>query len=159
MSRSQPIFAVFCLAIVALLSCAGERQPNPELKPREVTFSTEGLTLKDALDQLKKQTGNVVKDGRKNPSNPTLTLPKKPAPFGKRLTPIGKQTGVGFSAYQEDGGVALVDAPYRELKTHHSGLFRFTVKRIAVSQDEETQAHLCHVTLMLRGSRACACCI
>jgi hypothetical protein len=147
MSRLHQIIALFGLAAVGLFSLGGERQPIPELKPREVMFSAERLSLQEALDQLGKQTGNVVKDGRKNPSNPLLTLPKKSATFWQALDTIGKQTGVGFSAYQEDGGVALVDAPYRELTTHHSGLFRFALKRIAVSRDDETQAHLCHVTL------------
>ena len=60
---------------------------------------------------------------------------------------IGKQTGIGFSAYQHDGGVALADIPYRTLKTSYSGVFRFAVKRIAVSRDDEAQSHVCHVTL------------
>ena len=98
--------------------------------------------------QLQQQTGNLVKDGRKTPTNPTLTMPKKPADFWETLDTIGKQTGIGFSAYREDGGVALADAPYRERKVNYSGLFRFAVKRLALSRDEETKAtSLSHVTL------------
>ncbi len=86
---------------------------------------------------------------RTTPTNPTLKLcaEEEPAPFGKTLDSIGKDTGIAFSAYQPDGGVALVDKPYRELKTHYSGPFRFAVKRVAVSRDDETQAHTCQVTL------------
>jgi hypothetical protein len=104
------------------------------------------ITLEQALADLKKQTGNTVEDRRSNPTNPKLKLAKT-GEFWKTLDAIGKETGIGFSAYRPDGGVALVDKPYRELKTHYSGSFRFAVKRVALSRDDETQAHICQVTL------------
>jgi hypothetical protein len=104
------------------------------------------ITLEQALADLKKQTGNTVADRRSHPTNPKLKLAKF-GEFWKTLDAIGAETGIGFSAYQPDGGVALVDKPFRELKTHYSGPFRFAVKRISVSRDDETQAHTCQVTL------------
>lgn len=115
-----------------------QREPRPP-EIREIT-------LEQARAELMKNTGNGVEDRRSRPTNPTLKLGKIDH-FWKTLDEIGKQTGIGFSPYQPDGGVALVDRPYRELKTDYSGPFRFAVKRIAVSRDEETQAHLCQVTL------------
>ncbi len=104
------------------------------------------IMLEQALADLKKKTGNNVEDRRAHPTNPKLKAVKT-GEFWKTLDAIGKETGIGFSAYQPDSGVALVDKPYRELKTHYSGPFRFAVKRIAVSRDDETQVHTCLVTL------------
>ena len=69
----------------------------------EVKFSADSLTLKDVVKELQEQTGNSLKDNRKEPTNPKLTL--KPASFWQTLDTIGKETGIGFSAYQADGGV------------------------------------------------------
>lgn len=102
-------------------------------------------TLQQALAELKKQTGNTVEDHRSQPTNPTLKLAKI-GPFWPTLDAIGKETGIGFSAYQP-GGVALIDKPYRELKVSYHDRFRFAFKRIALSRDEETQAHACRITL------------
>ena len=137
--------AVLSLAGVALFALAGERRPAEELAPRAVRFSETKVTLSDAVKELQKQTGNTLDDRRTNPTNPTLTL--NSGTFWPTLDAIGKQTGIGFSAYQPGGGVALVDTRYRELTTHYSGIFRFAVKRIAVSKDDETQTHQCLVTL------------
>lgn len=135
------------LLAAAVLSRAGPAPAIPELAPRPVKFPATELMLQDALAQLQKQTGNVLHDRRTIAGNPKLRMPAKAATFWATIDAIGKQTGIGFSAYQPDGGVALVDTPYRPLKTHYSGLFRFAVKRIAVSRDFDAQAHVCHVTL------------
>jgi hypothetical protein len=128
------------LPFIAASLIAGEPQRSIR------TGTATEITLAQALADLKKQTGNTVEDRRSNPTNPRLKLPKT-GDFWKTLDSIGKDTGIAFSAYQPDGGVALVDKPYRELKTHYSGPFRFAVKRVAVSRDDETQAHTCQVTL------------
>jgi hypothetical protein len=136
--------AVGTLAVLVL--AFGERAADVDWRPRTVTLSGKS-TLSDALALLEKQTGNVVNDRRKERSNPTLLLMNKTGTFWQTLDAIGKESGIGFSPYQEDGGVALVDSPYRELKVDHSGMFRFAFKRISVSRDEETQARLCHIAL------------
>jgi hypothetical protein len=121
------------ILIVPLVSVAAGDRPKEQ-------------TIEQVLAELKKQTGNTVEDRRTHPSNAKLTLPRN-AGFWQSLDAIGEQTGVGFSAYQPDGSVALVDKPYRKLMTHYDGPFRFTVKRISVSRDDETQAHTCKLTL------------
>jgi hypothetical protein len=133
MTLPMKLLSALCLIGASLSALAQERVPAE-------------ITLEHALADLKKHTGNTVEDRRSHPTNPKLKLAKV-SEFWKTLDMIGKETGIGFSAYQPDGGVALVDKPYRELKTHYSGPFRFAVKRIAVSRDDETQAHTCQLTL------------
>lgn len=140
MHRHLLSFAPCC---VALLSVAGQQRDIPELAPRPVTFNARELPLDAVLKALEKQTGNTIADRRSTRDDPSVKLPAGPSTFWQTLDALG----LGFSPYQLDGGVALVDAPYRKLPTHYSGLFRFTCKRIAVSRDETTQAHRCHVTL------------
>jgi hypothetical protein len=141
MTHRSKLVAALLLIAVSLAALAGEPQRSVRAQvPAEIS-------LEQALADLKKQTGNTVEDRRSTPTNPRLKLAAKPGEFWKTLDAIGKETGIGFSSYQPDGGVALVDKPYRELKTHYSGPFRFAVKRVAVTRDDETQAHTCHVTL------------
>jgi hypothetical protein len=138
-----------CLALIGIalgVATAGERTATDDFKPRPVTFSSTKLTLSDALAELKKQTGNTVRDARSTLTNPTVTMPKDAMNFWQALDAIGKQTGIGISTYQPDAGVALVDRQYRELRTHVSGAFRFTFKHIETSRDEETSAHLCRAS-------------
>ena len=138
------------LLLFSMLACfawAGAPVSVEDWKPRHVSFSTDEMMLDRALAELQNQTGNVVEDRRGSAANRKVKLPAKRGEFWKALDLIGKETGIGFSAYQADGGVALVDAPYRALPTHYSGIFRFTTKRIAVSRDDETQTHTCQVTL------------
>src|ERR1051325_1887375 len=130
------IVGAFFLSSVCVFA---QTQPIAELNPHPVKFPPRTLTLSDVLNELERQTGNKITDARANKTSPQLTL--RTDTFWKTLDAIGKQEGIGFSAYQEGGGVALADTPYRDLKPHHSGLFRFAFKRIAVSRDEEARTH------------------
>jgi hypothetical protein len=137
---------VLTCSVVALSAFAGEPRPTQDLQPRTLNLPAGELTLDEVLKHLEKQTGNPVADLRKtNRDNPKLTLTTKT--FWKTLDAIGQQTKIGFSAYQEGGGVALVDAPYRRLTTDYPGVFRIALKRIAVSRDDETQTHYANLTL------------
>jgi hypothetical protein len=139
------VLLLFCLlGIIGAIAGAGG-QGGQEIQPRPVRFSSDKLPLEDAVRELQKQSGNIVKDLRKSPNNPMLSL--QPGEFWPTLDAICKQAKIEFSAYQPDASVALVDTPYSELKTHYSGIFRFAFKGIAVSRDEETKAHHCRVTL------------
>lgn len=144
MKRLLRIFAALSLLAIALLAGAGEPQTSP-IPPQTVKFSAPQLTLTDALKELQTQSGNTLKDLRQNPKSPTISL--RPGTFWPTLDAIGKQTGIGFNAYQSGGGVALVDTPYREMKTHYSGIFRFAVKSVNVNRDDETDSHQCEVVL------------
>jgi hypothetical protein len=133
----------YFLTVAACFLAAGDERPNPDLSPRPVTFTRNQLPLDSVLTALEKQTGNTIDDRRSKRDYPLVKLPAGPSTFWPTLDALG----LGFSTYQPDGGVALVDAPYRKLRTHYSGLFRFTFKSIVLSRDEATLAHLCHVTL------------
>lgn len=138
------LLAIACVAPLAL-TLGGETRPNQDLQPRPVTFSKDRLPLRDALKELQEQTGNPIKDLRQPPTNPVVNT--KPGLFWPTLDALGKQTGIGFSAYHP-GGVALVNTPYCELQhIDYHGIFRFAVTGIAVSRNEETQTHQCQVTL------------
>lgn len=143
MTNPSKLLVALPLIGISLVALAGEPQRSSDVGR---TGAPAELTLQQALADLKKQTGNTIEDRRSNPTNPKFKLAKS-GEFWQTLDAIGKETGIGFSAYQPDGGVALVDKPYRELTTHYSGPFRFAVKRIAVTRDDETQAHTCQVTL------------
>jgi hypothetical protein len=141
MTRRGLLWVITAFVSVPWVSLAGE------VEPRKVRFANDRLSLGEALLELEKQTGNTIKDQRSSRTNPTIALSRDAVTFWQALDAIGKQSGVGFSAYQPDGGVALVDRSYRELRTHHSGLFRFSFKGVWLSRNEETGAHLCQITL------------
>ncbi len=144
MNPFAKLFAALCLSAVGFTAGAGEPR-KIEVQPQTVKFSAPQLTLTDALKELQYQSGNPLKDLRQNPKNPTVAL--KPGAFWPTLDAIGKETGIGFNTYQPDGGVALVDTPYRAMKTHYSGIFRFAVKSISVTRDDEIPSQQCEVIL------------
>lgn len=129
------------------LSAGTARQSTELLQPQPVVFSSKQLPLDEILVQLQKQTGNAVKDARADRANPKIALPDKPLTFWQTMDLIGEKSGIGFSAYQEGGGVALVDRPYRKLQTDSTGAFRFAFKRIAATRDEGADTRFCAVTL------------
>ncbi|MSQ93940.1 MAG: hypothetical protein EXR98_05210 [Gemmataceae bacterium] len=144
MMQACKILLMCC--IVAISAFAGEPRPTQDLQPRTLILPARDLTLDEVLKELEKQTGNTVADLRRtNRDNPKLTLTTNT--FWKTLDAIGAQTKIGFSAYQEGGGVALVDAPYRRLTTVYPSVFRIALKRVAVSRDDETQTHYANLTL------------
>jgi hypothetical protein len=133
--------------VTACASVASPPEPKVETpQASTVTFSKETLTLTEALAELEKQTGNRIVDRRSSKDNPKLTFRAMTGKFWPMLDAIAGQ-GVSFSAYHEAGALAIVDAPHRKLTTHYDGIFRFAVKRLSVSRDDETQAHSCNVTL------------
>ena len=71
----------------------------------------------------------------------------KTTSFWETVDVLGKEQGIGFSPYYADGTIALIDSPYRKLTTHYSGPFRFAVKRMSVTRDDETQAHYGQLSL------------
>ncbi len=132
-----------CVLFAASLTSVGAQ--DPDLKPRRVTFLKQQLMLSEALEQLQKQTGNVVNDARTNRTDPTIVVPAGATDFWPALDAIGKASGIGFSMYQADGGVALIDRKFRAGIVDYRDRFRFAFKRITTSWDDDTQAHLCHV--------------
>jgi hypothetical protein len=117
------------------------------LTPRPVAFSKRTLPLQDALAELAKSTGNKVGDQRRDKTRPETMLPAEPTNFWPALDAIGKASGIGFSANLADGGVALVDAPYRPIATAYGGIFRIALRRLAVAREEETATRHCQLAL------------
>lgn len=117
------------------------------LAPRPVAFSKPMLSLQEALAELTKGTGNTVGDQRRDKTRPEIALPAAPTTFWPALDALGKASGIGFSTNLADGGVALVDAPYRPVPTAYGGIFRVALRRLAVVRDEETATRQCQLAL------------
>jgi hypothetical protein len=138
---------VGCLVGTILFSPAQEPRPQQDWQRAAVKFPPGPVTLKDALDHMQKETGNVVNDLRGDTAKTFLKNLPAQITFWPLIDAIGKETGIGFSAYQPDGGVALIESPYRKLETCYADPFRFAIKRVAVSRDDETKVHACDVAL------------
>ncbi|MBI2806390.1 MAG: hypothetical protein HYX68_15530 [Planctomycetes bacterium] len=140
------ILAAWCILFGGLVALAGE--PAKDFQPRPFRSPAGERTLEQVLKDLQEQTGNAIVDrrGESNRANPTLTLKSKT--FWETLDAIGAQSGIGFSAYQPSRAVALIDTPYRKkMMIHHGGLFRFAVRRVTATRDDETGAHFVDVAL------------
>jgi hypothetical protein len=133
------------------VAVTGEDDPEAaarkELAPRSVTFSKRMLPLQDALAELARATGNRVGDTRRQKTNPMVPLPAGATSFWPALDAIGKASGIGFSPYLAEAGVALTDTPYRPVPTAYAGIFRVAARRRGVNLDEETQTRHCQVAL------------
>lgn len=118
-----------------------------ELQPRLVDFASDKMPLDEALKVLSTQTGNTIVDRRSaaHRTNPRLRLQLKGATFWQALDAIVTQAGCGYSAYQEDARLALVDTPLRKAPVAHEGIFRFAIKRVTVTHD--AASHFCNVVL------------
>jgi hypothetical protein len=107
------------------------------------------VSLKGALKALEEQTGNTIVDRRSRRTDPRLQLRLNDVVFWQALDEIVRQAGCGYSVYQDDGKLALVDNPLRQTRVHYEGIFRASVKRVAVVRDEDTGSHFCTATLEL----------
>jgi len=127
---------------------AAERA-RKELEPRPVNITNDALPLDQALKLLEGQTGNSVVDRRRPPhnSNPKLRLDLKQTTFWPALDEITRQAGCGFSVYQEDGKLALVEAPQRRMQVVYSGICRLAIKRVSVARDDDTGTSFGNVVL------------
>src|SRR5262249_44288393 len=117
--------------------------------PKSVSFTltAQAMALKDALAELKKQTGIEVVDKRLDKTNPSVKLELNKATFWQALDTIAREARVVVSLYQGDGQIALVDGIYRPFRVSYSGPFRTVVKRLSVSHNFETGAHFCVASL------------
>jgi hypothetical protein len=131
----------------ALAQSGPQPPPTKELLPRPVTFSKAALPLQQALEEIAQQTGNTISDQRGQRTSPVVKLPAGPVLFWPAIDAIGKATGVGFSPFLGEGEIGLTTAPYRSVPHAYSGLFRISQRRVALTLDEETQAHHCRLAL------------
>ena len=118
-----------------------------ELAPKTVTLQGKDVPMKAALTALFKQTGNRVADRRQMKADTRLKLNLEKAGFWQALDAIAREADARISLFEQDGALALVDGPYRELPVSVNGLFRTTVKRIDLTHVLEADAH--YATLLL----------
>jgi hypothetical protein len=118
-----------------------EAQVLKDLAPRLVTLQNKSIRLTEALDQIKKQTGEEVVDRREAADNPTLKLDLQKATFWQAVDTVAKEADLRVSLREEDGKVTLREGPYRALPTSYSGMFRVTILRIATVRDLDRDVH------------------
>ena len=125
----------------------GKPTAGKELEPRTVTLQGKDITLKGALTALFKQTGNRVADRRQVKNETRLKLNLEKATFWQALDAVAREADARVSLYEQDGALALVDGPYREVPVSYNGLFRTTVKRIDLTRMLEADAHFAIIHL------------
>ena len=132
-----------CLLLWGLVTFAGNRtEDSAKLLPaRTLSLKKETISLKEALAQVKEQTGIVVADRRLSKNDPKLMLDLVRAPFWQAIEVIAKEANARVSPYQGDGAIALVEGPYRALPMDFDGPFKVTVKRQVLSHDLDSDSH------------------
>src|SRR5262245_30003757 len=87
------------------------RQAEEDINPNvsRVTLQGKGIRLSEALQQLQKQTGNVITDLREQlgaeVTNPALDLDLRDKPFLEALDLVARQAEVGTSFFTGDGSI------------------------------------------------------
>src|SRR5204862_159826 len=107
--------------LLALALTADDVRPAQELAPRQVRLQ-EDSTLDDALKALREQTANSIVDRRTHRTNPRLRLRLQDTTFWQALDEIVAAAGCGYSVYQEDGKLAIVDTPLRKTRVSYDGI-------------------------------------
>jgi hypothetical protein len=134
-----------CLVLITIASALRAGDIPTELTARQLKLKGGEATLSEILTELEKQTGNPIAD-RRTAVRKNLKLTLKPGTFWQTLDAIGEQTGIAFTPH---GGVALVDTPYRKLHTSYTGAFRFSIKSVTVTRDDELQTHHGHASVTI----------
>jgi hypothetical protein len=124
-----------------------EAQVLKDLAPKLVTLQNKSIRLTEALDQIKKQTGEEVVDRREGGDNPTLKLDLQKATFWQAVDTVAKEADLRVSLREEDGKVTLREGPFRALPTSYNGMFRVTVLRLSTTRDLDRDVHECTVDM------------
>ena len=148
MRRSLVLSGISSICTSALAFAFGvqgdpQAEARKHLEPRPVTFSKPALPFDQAVAELTRGTGNIIADARRDKRSPDVQLPAGPVTFWPALDAMGKASGIGFSPSGPDGRMAWIDAPYRPVATAYGGLFRFAVRRVTVSREDETGVRQC----------------
>lgn len=132
----------------AIRAALNEAQVLRDLSPRHVSLQGIAIPLEQALEQLHKQTGIEVVDRRENAGEiPALKLKLQKATFWEALDAIAKEADLTIGLYERDGKLALREGPYRALPVSYSGVFRTQCKRITLTNQLDTDARTCVLTL------------
>jgi hypothetical protein len=150
--RAGAAFSLLALLTISLAggdsnSAAKIAQAQKELEPRLLTLPPQPITAAQFLAQLEKQTGNAVVDRRTGKHDQPLALEFDKVPFWQALDQFAARAGCGYTAYGNDGGVALVDTARRYQFVSYHGITRTAIKRRAVAQDSDTDAATCTIHL------------
>jgi hypothetical protein len=144
------------LLLLPLLAGKAQDKPTPApaaakeskaLAPKKLTLENDSILLSKALAELTRQTGNEVQDRRQAKEDMLLKLHFKDDTFWEALDAIAKAADARVSVFQKDGVVALVDGPFQVLPVSYDGLFRVTLKRIAITHVLEADTRMCQFSL------------
>ena len=116
----------------------GEEDINPAAK--RVTLEGKGIRLSEALQQLQKQSGNLISDIREqlgaDVTNPALDLEIRDKPFLEALDLVARQAEVGVDFHTGDGSVGIVGGgSMAKPPMLYSGPFRIELKQIGEVRD------------------------
>src|SRR5262245_31270631 len=124
-------------------------QINKELSPKLVTIHADKIRLREALQQLTKQTRIEVEDRRRKEKadDPELKLNLKAVTFWQALDAIAKEADLRVGLYQRSGTIGLIDGPHIQLPVSYDGIFRIVAGRITAVHEFETDQRFCVVNL------------
>jgi hypothetical protein len=142
---------------------AALRKAEEEINPNasRVTLKGKGIRLSEALQQLQKQTGNVVTDLREQlgaeVTNPSLDLDLAGKPFLEALDQVARQAEVGTSFFTGDGSIGITaggspDNPTPGTRStkpllQYSGPFRIELKQLGLLRDFQAGSAVANLQL------------
>jgi hypothetical protein len=106
----------------------------------KVTLKGQGVRLSEAIQQLQKQSGNLITDLREQEgaevTNPALNLDIDRKPFFEALDLVCKQAEVTPNFYTGDGSIGIMAGkPPEKPMVRYAGPFRVAFKQIAAVRD------------------------
>ena len=122
---------------------AADSQAN--LGASKVTIAGKGLRLSEVLQQLQKQSGNLITDLREpegaEATNPSLDLEVRDKPFFDALDEVARKADVVPNSFTGDGSIGLMAGKLPEKPlVKDTGPFRVTFTQIAVVRDLQTNS-------------------
>jgi hypothetical protein len=142
--------AVVTLLLLVARPLSAADEPKPQLRetdtgliPRTITLQGKDISLRKALEEIARQTGNPVEDRRRVKEDQSLRLDLNKATFWQAVDAIARAADARVSLYEKDALVALTDGPHVKVPTSYSGIFRVTVMRIVLARSLETDHHVC----------------
>jgi hypothetical protein len=132
----------YCLSLVAFSRLAGQEKSIPKMPvSKRVTLSSGELTVRQALDEVKQQTGIRVEDVSGSPDRP-LHLDAKRLSFWQTVDAIAAAGDARVSLLPMSGRILLEKRGpnYRLPPASYDGRFRLCVKKVTTARDLEVRA-------------------
>jgi hypothetical protein len=126
--------------IEQLRSALGKAEADINPAASRVTLEGKGIRLTEALQQLQKQSGNLITDVREQlgaeVTNPALDLEIRDKPFLEALDQVARLAEVGVEFHTGDGSVGIVGGgSMAKPPIIYSGPFRIELKQIGQVRD------------------------